>query len=116
VALSTAKAEYIAARACRAQLLWVTQQLRDLRINLRNVPIRCDNMGAINIMKNVVQHSQKKHIEVCHHFTQYHVERGDVSLEFVLTKSQLGEIFTKPPSEEKFNYTRQKLGMINIDT
>ena len=66
VALSTAEAEYIAAGACCAQVLWI--QLRDLGINLKHVPIRCDNMSAINITKNPVQHSRTKHIEVRHHF------------------------------------------------
>jgi len=57
VALLTAEAEYIAAGACCAQLLWIMQQLYDLDINQKNVPIRCDNMSAINITKNLVQHS-----------------------------------------------------------
>ena len=83
MALSTAEAKYIAAGAYCAQLLWIMQQLRDLGINLKHVPIRCDNMSAINITKNPVQHSRTKHIEVRHHFIRDHVEKGDVSLEFV---------------------------------
>jgi len=57
VALSTAEVEYIAAGACCAQILWIMQQLRDLGINLKNVPIHWDNMSAINITKNPVQYS-----------------------------------------------------------
>jgi len=49
VALSTAEAEYIAAGACCAQLLWIIQQLHDFGINQKHIPIRCDNMSAINI-------------------------------------------------------------------
>jgi len=114
MALSTAEAEYITAGACCAQLLWIMQQLRDLGINFKNVPIRCDNMSAINITKNPVQHSRTKHIEVRHHFIRDHVEKGDVCLEFVPTKSQLADIFTKPLSEEQFNHIRHELDMINI--
>ena len=44
------------------------QQLRDFDINLKEVPIKCDNKSAINITKNPVQHSRAKHIEVRHHF------------------------------------------------
>jgi len=44
------------------------QQLHDLGINLKELPIKCDNQSAINITKNPVQHSHTKHIEVSHHF------------------------------------------------
>ena len=64
VALSTVIAEYIVTGACCAQLLWIMQQLRDLGIHLKNVPIRCDNTIAINITKIPVQHSRTKHIKI----------------------------------------------------
>jgi len=69
------RGEYIVAGACCAQLLWIMQQLHDLGINMRNVPIRCDNMSAINIKKNSIQHSRTKHIELRRHFIRYHVEK-----------------------------------------
>ena len=76
VALSTAEAEYIAVGACWSQILWIAQQLRDLGIDLKGIPIKCDNTSAICITKNPVQHSRTKHIEVRHHFIRDHVERG----------------------------------------
>ena len=45
--LSTAKAEYIAAGSCCAQLLWMTQTLKDYGMNVRHVPLLCDNESAI---------------------------------------------------------------------
>jgi len=115
VALSMTEAEYIAAGTCCAQLLWIMQQLCDLGINKKGVPIRCGNMSAVNITKNLVQQCRTKHIEVRHHFIRDHVEKGDVFLEFVPTQTQLVDVFAKPLSEEQFNYIRQELGMINID-
>ena len=115
MALSAAKAEYIATGACCAQILWIMQQLRDLGIKLKNVPICCDNISATNITENPVQHSRTKHIEACHHFIRDHVEKGDVSLEFVPTNSQLADILTKPLCEDQFNHIRRELGMININ-
>ena len=96
MALSRAEAEYITTGACCAQLLWIIQQLRNLVINQKNVPIQCDNMSAINITKNPIQHSQTKYIEVRHHFIWDHVEKGDVFLEFVPNQTQLADIFTNP--------------------
>ena len=113
VALSTAEAEYIAAGACCSQLLWISQQLRDLGINYRGIPIKCDNTSAISITKNPVQHSRTKHIDVRHHFIRDHVEKGDIAIEFVSTELQLADIFTKPLAAERFNFIRHELGMLN---
>ena len=51
--MSTTKAEYIAAESCYAQILWIKQQLIDFGIELKNIPIRCDNISAINLTKNL---------------------------------------------------------------
>ena len=85
VALSTAEAEYVAAGSCCAQVLWIRQQLKDFGIEANCVPIKCDNTSAINISKNLVQHSRTKHIEVRHHFLRDHMQKGDIQLEFVGT-------------------------------
>ena len=113
VALSTAEAEYIAAGACCSQVLWIAQQLRDLGINYRGTSIFCDNTSAISITKNHVQHSRTKHINVRHHFIRDHVEKGDVEISFVPTNLQLADIFTKPLAEDRFNFIRFELGMLN---
>ena len=110
-----AETEYIAASVCCAQLLWIMQQSRDLAIDLKEVPIKCDNKSSINITKNHVRHSCTKQIEVCHHFINDHVEKSDVTLEFVPTDYQLADIFTKPLSKDRFNFIRHELGMINAE-
>ena len=104
MALLIVKADYIAAGACCAQLLWIMQQLQELEINLRNVPICCDNITTINTAKNPVLYSQTKHISIHHHFIGDHVRKGNVCLKFVPTKSQLPNIFTKRLNEEQFTY------------
>ena len=80
VSLSTAEAEYIAAGSCCAQLLWMTQTLKDYGIYVKHVPLLCDNESAIKIAHNPVQHSRTKHIEVRHHFIRDHVAKGDINL------------------------------------
>jgi len=64
VALSIAKAEYIAARSCCAQTIWLKYQLSDFGLNLSKIPLFYDNTSAINLTKNPVQHSRTKHIEI----------------------------------------------------
>nr|CAN69069.1 hypothetical protein VITISV_007586 [Vitis vinifera] len=110
IALSTAEAEYIAAGLCCAQILWMKQTLSDFNLIFEHVPIKCYNTSAINISKNLVQHSRTKHIEIRHHFLRDHAQKGDITLEFVSTKDQLADIFTKPLSEEQFVDIRRQLG------
>ncbi|RVW30950.1 Retrovirus-related Pol polyprotein from transposon RE1 [Vitis vinifera] len=82
IALSTAEAEYIAAGLYCAQILWMKQTLSDFNLIFEHVPIKCDNTSAINISKNLVQHSRTKHIEIRHHFLRDHAQKGDITLEF----------------------------------
>ena len=114
VALSTSEAEYISTGSCRAQILWMKQQLSDYGIVLDHIPIKCDNTSAINISKNPVLHSRTKHIEIRHHFIRDHVLKGDVVLEFVDTKNQLADIFTKPLSKDTFYNIIRELGLIDV--
>ena len=72
------------------------------------------NTSAINISKNPVQHSRTKHIEIRHHFLRDYAQKGDITLEFVSTKDQLVDIFTKPLSEEQFSDIRRQLGVISL--
>jgi hypothetical protein len=48
VSLSTAKAEYVAAASCCAQLLWMRQTLEDYGVHCEKVPLLCDNESAID--------------------------------------------------------------------
>ena len=76
-----------------------------------HISIKCDNTNAINLSKNLVQHSRTKYIEIRHHFLRDHVQKGDIVLEFVNTDKQFANIFTKPQIEDCFNFIRGELGM-----
>ena len=112
VSLSTAEAEYIAAGSCCAQLLWMKQTLKDYGVNMKNVPLFCDNESAIKIAHNPVQHSKTKHIQIRHHFLRDHVLKGDISIEHVKTEEQLADIFTKPLDEKRFSKLRCELNIL----
>ena len=114
VALSTAEPEYIATGLGCAQVLWMKQTLNDFGLRFHHVPIMCDNTSAISISKNPVQHYRTKDIEIRHHFLRDHVEKGDITFEFIRTEDQLADIFTKPLNESQFVNIRGQLGIISI--
>ena len=95
VALSTAEVEYVAARQCCAQLLWMRQTLSDFGYNLSKVPLLCDNESPIRLADNPVEHSRTKHTEIQNHFLRYHQQRGDIDIYHISTENQLADIFTK---------------------
>ncbi|GKB89351.1 retrovirus-related pol polyprotein from transposon TNT 1-94 [Tanacetum coccineum] len=64
LAISTTEAEYVSAGKACQQALWMKQALIDYDVRLDDVPIMCDNKGAIDLSKNPVQHSRTKHIEI----------------------------------------------------
>ena len=78
-------AEYIAAGSCRAQTIWLRQQLNDFGILLKHIPLLCDNTSAINLTKNHVMHSRTKHIEIRHHFLREHISNGTCEIKFIGT-------------------------------
>ena len=83
-------------------MLWIKQQLEDYGMSQTKIPIKCDNTSAINLSKNLIQHSRIKHIEIIHHFIRDHVQNEDIILEFIPTKNQLTDIFTKPLNVDRF--------------
>ncbi|GKA04984.1 hypothetical protein Tco_0684104 [Tanacetum coccineum] len=83
LAISTTEAEYVSSGKACQQELWMKQALIDYDILLDDVPIICDNKGAIFLSKNPVQHSQTKHIEICYHFLRDNVQKGHISIEKV---------------------------------
>ncbi|GKA75523.1 retrovirus-related pol polyprotein from transposon TNT 1-94, partial [Tanacetum coccineum] len=96
LAISTTEAEYVSARKACQQALWMKQALIDYDIRLDDVPIMCDNKGAIDLSKNPVQHSRTKHIEIRHHFLRDNVQKGHISIEKVPSVNNIVDILRYP--------------------
>ncbi|GJV54046.1 hypothetical protein Tco_1449787 [Tanacetum coccineum] len=115
VAMSSAKAEYVAAAGCCVNILWMKSQLSDYDIHYKMVPIFCYNTSVIAISNNPVLHSRTKHIDIRYHFIKDHILKEDIKLHFVPTEYQLVDIFTKPLDEPTFTRLKAELGMLNIN-
>ena len=111
VSLSTAEAEYIAAGSSCSQLVWMKQMLSEYNVRQDVMTLFCDNLSAINISKNPIQHSRTKHIDIRHHFIRDLVEDKVIILEHVSTENQLADIFTKALDAVQFERLRGRLGV-----
>ncbi|GJY21144.1 hypothetical protein Tco_0393710, partial [Tanacetum coccineum] len=78
LAISTTETEYVFARKDCQQALWMKQALVDYDIKLDDIPVLCDNKGAIDLCKNPILHSRTKHIEIRHHFLLDNVKKGNI--------------------------------------
>ena len=113
VALSTTKAEFVAAASCCSQLIWMIATLRDNGLVFtKRVPLFCDSTSAISVGKNPCLHSRSKHIDIHFHFLRDQYEKGVVDLIHVDNNDQLADILTKPLEEKPFIRLRGELGVV----
>ena len=62
--------------------------------------------------ENPVFHYKSKHIEIKYHYIRDMVQRGAVKLQYVATEEQIVDVLTKPLARVKFEYFREKLGVL----
>ena len=74
----------------------------------------CDNTSAINIFKNPVMLAKKKHITIKYHYVRELEEEKQVKMEYINSKENIVDIFTKPLPKDVFEYLRGKLGVIAL--
>ena len=61
---------------------------------------------------NPVFHDKSKHIEIKYHYIMDMVQRGAVKLQYVATEEQIVDVLMKPLARVKFEYFREKLGVL----
>ena len=60
-------------------------------------------------------HDKSKHIEIKYHYIKDMVQRGAVKLQYVATEEQIDDVLMKPLDRVKFEYLREKLGVLQIE-
>jgi hypothetical protein len=88
--------------------------LCDYGFNQDTMIINCDNTSAINISKNLVQHSHTKNIDIRHHFIRDLVQSQVLSLSFIPTDNQLVDILTKPLDGSRFESFRKAISVCHM--
>ena len=113
VSRSSAEAEYRAVANGVAEASWLRQLLAELHSPLsRSTLVYCDNVSAVYLSTNPVQHQRTKHVEIDLHFVRDRVAIGDVRVLHVPTTSQFADIFTKGLPSSTFTEFRSSLNII----
>lgn len=86
----------------------------DFGIPSQKLSMYCDNLNAICISKNPVQHSRTKHIDIRHHFIRDMVENDKLSISHIFTEKQPADLLTKALDVSRFETLRTTLGICTI--
>jgi hypothetical protein len=96
VSRSSVEVEYRAVANGVAEATWLHQLLIELRHQPRRATlIYCDNISAVYLSSNPVQHQRTKHVEIDLHFVQEQVALSHVRVLHVSITSQYADVFTK---------------------
>lgn len=96
VSRSSAEVEYRAVANSVAEITWLRQLFHELHSPpSRASLVYCDNVSAVYLSSNPVQHQRTKHVEIDLHFVREKVAVGAIRVLHVPTSSQYADIFTQ---------------------
>jgi hypothetical protein len=74
--------------------------------------IHFDNQSYVKISENPMFHDRLKHIEIKYHYIRDMVQRKTLHVQYLPTHEHIIDIFTKPLAKTKFDYFRERLGLV----
>ncbi|XP_071718663.1 uncharacterized mitochondrial protein AtMg00810-like [Rutidosis leptorrhynchoides] len=112
VSRSSAEAEFRGVANVVSESCWLRNLLLELYCPISKATlVFCDNVSAIYLSENPVQHQRTKHIEMDIHFVREKVARGQVRVLHIPTRYQLADIFTKGLPRVMFEDFRHSLSV-----
>ncbi|KAK5841924.1 hypothetical protein PVK06_004250 [Gossypium arboreum] len=113
VSRSSSEAEYHSLANCVSELLWVKYLLDKIGMPLCQSPVVwCDNTSTASMVANPLHHARVKHIEIDHYFVRKRVLNGTLQANFVPSKKQVADVFTKPITPKQFASFRHALQVL----
>jgi hypothetical protein len=120
IALSTCEAEFYALTEGGKEaihlkrLFWEICNQEPLRdeIKLETIKLFCDNQSTIFVSKNPAEHRMMKHVDLRYKWIQEKIDQDEFQVEYVSTKEQLADIFTKALAKELFEKFRARCGVV----
>nr|GEV40746.1 ribonuclease H-like domain-containing protein [Tanacetum cinerariifolium] len=109
---SSAEVEYRGVANVVVDTAWLRNLVRELHSPLSTATlVYCDNVSAVYMSSNPVQHQQTKHIEIDIHFVSDMVTAGHVRVLHVPSRYQYDDIFTKGLPSALFKEFRSSLSV-----
>lgn len=113
ISRSSAEAEYKGVANAVAEACWLRNLLLKMgRPLTKATVVYCDNVSAVYLSSNLVQHQRTKHIEIDIHFVREKVIKGEVRVLHVPSTIQYADIFTKGLPSSLFLSFLSGLGVV----
>ncbi|XP_071741058.1 uncharacterized mitochondrial protein AtMg00810-like [Rutidosis leptorrhynchoides] len=114
VSRSSTESEYRSLAATTCEIIFVLKLLDDFGIhNLLPVHLFCDNKSALLLAANPVFHERSKHFETDVHIVREKNLSGLLRLEYVDSKDQVADVFTKGLCKAQHHFLSQRLGLLD---
>ena len=99
-----------------AEVMWIQTLLYELGIQTpQAAKLWCDNIGAKYLSANPIFHARTKHIQVDYHFVRERVARRLLEVEYISTKDQVADGFTKALTVRQMEIFKNNLNLERSD-
>jgi hypothetical protein len=78
------------------------------------VKLWCDNIGAKYLWTNSIFYARTKHIEVVYHIVRERVSKKLLEIDFIYSRDQEADDFTKPLSVHKIENFEYNLNLTRL--
>ena len=113
-ALSTTKADYIAASSAGQEAVWLRLLLHSLEFEQKKATvIQEDNQGCIALSKNPKFQARTKHFDIKHHYIRDLVTTNLIDLSYCALHKMVANVLTKPLPKEEFKRFRTRMQVKN---
>jgi hypothetical protein len=115
VSWSSTKAEYKAVANITTEIMWIQILLQELQVPCSSMAkLWYDNLGAKYLSANPVFHARTKHIEMNYHFVRERVAQKLLEINFVSSRDQVADGFTKPLQVRQLENFKSNLNLTRL--
>ena len=112
VTLSSTEAEYVAMTLALKEGIWLKDFLKETTLFPDHpLLLRCDNMSAIMLAKNLKHSELTKHIAMKLQFTRELLHEGNIEIVHVRTDEQWADFLTKSTQKAKHHESCNQIGL-----
>lgn len=111
VSRSSLESEYYAMSEAAAEAEWLSHLEQEIELSKNSRIIYADNQSAIMFANNNIYSKRTKHIDVHYHYVRQLIEKKKIKFEYINTKLNIADAFTKAVTVEKLNYCSRSMGL-----